>query len=161
MSSWPKPGPTSVDGDNAGRKRIRRPPGRIPVVLYYVDTSAFFKLVVEEEHSDAFRAWAEDHDGKLFGSDLLRVEAFRTARRHSPEVLQEVRRRLDVVTIVRVTRDVYERAAHLDPQILRTLDGLHLAVALAVGDELAGLVTYDERMVHAARVHGVEVFGPS
>ena len=30
--------------------------------------------------------------------------------------------------------------------MLRSLDALHLAAALEVGDELEGMVTYDQRM---------------
>lgn len=130
-------------------------------MAYYVDTSAFLKLVAEEEHSLAFRDWAEAHDGELFGSDLLRAEALRTARQRSPEALQEARARLDVVTMLMITRDIFEHAAHLDPGILRTLDALHLAAALAAGEELEGVVTYDERMAQAAAIYGIEVFTPT
>ena len=34
----------------------------------------------------------------------------------------------------------------LEPRVLRTLDAIHLAAALAVGDDLDVVVTYDERM---------------
>lgn len=127
---------------------------------YYVDTSAFIKLVVAEEHSDALRSWVEDHDPELFGSDLLRTEALRTARRHSSEAVQEARSRLEAVTIFRLTRDICEHAAHLDPEILRTLDALHLAAALAGGEELEGIVTYDDRVTAAARLYGIESVMP-
>ena len=129
-------------------------------MAYYVDTSAFLKLVVEEGHSAELRRWAEDHDGELFSSDLLHTEALRAARRHSVEALREARRRLDVIALVRLTRDVYERAADLDPAILRSLDALHLAAALSLADELEGIVTYDDRLVEAAAWHGVEAIGP-
>ena len=48
----------------------------------YVDTSAFMKLVVAEDDSDALRAWVEQTDEDLVASDLLRTEALRAARRH-------------------------------------------------------------------------------
>jgi predicted nucleic acid-binding protein len=44
---------------------------------------------------------------------------------------------------------------------MRTLDALHLAIALSLGDDLDGLVTYDSRMADAARRHGVTVIGPT
>jgi predicted nucleic acid-binding protein len=126
-------------------------------VAYYVDTSAFLKLVVEEAHSAAFRSWAEDHDGELFSSDLLHTESLRAARRHSTDALREARRRLEVVALVRMTPDVCERAAELDPAILRSLDALHLAAALSLADELEGVVTYDDRLAEACTLYGVEV----
>ena len=130
-------------------------------MAHYVDTSAFLKLVVVEEHSGAFRSWAEAHDGELFSSDLLTTEALRTARRHSTAALREARSRLDVLTIVRLGPHVFERAAELDPAILRTLDALRLAAALLAGDELEGIATYDQRLADAAATHGVAVVRPS
>ena len=130
-------------------------------MAYYVDTSAFLKLVVAEDHSDALRAWAADHGDDLFSSDLLTTEALRTARRHSTAALGEARRRLDALTIVRLGPDVFERAAELDPSILRTLEAVHLAAALLAGDELEGVVTYDQRLADAAAVHGMASITPT
>ncbi len=129
-------------------------------MAYYVDTSAFLKLVVEEAGSEAMRSWSETCDSDLFACDLLRTEALRAARRHSSDAHAETRRRLDLLTIVAVTADVFERAAELDPAIMRTLDAVHLAAALGVGDELEGIVTYDERLAEAAALHGVNVVTP-
>lgn len=129
-------------------------------VAYYLDTSAFLKLVVAEEHSGAMRQWAQELDPDVFATDLLRTEALRAARRHSPAALLETRQRLAAVTLVSLTADLCQRAAELDPSILRSLDALHLAGALIIGDELDGLVTYDERLTAAAALHGVAVVTP-
>lgn len=40
-----------------------------------------------------------------------------------------------------------DTAAVLDPEIVRTLDAVHLATALALGDDVEAEVTYDERMI--------------
>ncbi|MCZ3387418.1 MAG: PIN domain-containing protein [Actinomycetia bacterium] len=96
----------------------------------------------------------------FFASELLRVEALRTARRHSANALREARARLDVVTLVSVTGDICERAAAFDPSILRSLDAVHLATALSLGDELGGVLTYDRRLVDACAAHGVRVVAP-
>ena len=56
--------------------------------------------------------------------------------------------------------DVFERAAELDPGVLHTLDALHLAAALLVGDDLEAIVTYDRRLADAAALHGVPVLAP-
>ena len=37
---------------------------------------------------------------------------------------------------------------------------VHFAVALGIGDELEGIVTYDERLADAADLHGVDVVSP-
>lgn len=130
-------------------------------MAWYVDTSAFLKLVVEEDHSAALRRWAEANEESLFSSDLMRVEALRSARRHSSSALAATRGHLDAIALVTVTRAAYDMAAELDPAILRTLDALHLSVALGVGNELEGIVTYDDRLASASALFGVTVARPA
>jgi len=130
-------------------------------MAWYVDTSAFLKLVVEEDHSAALRAWAEDYDEALFSSDLMRAEALRASRRHSPSALATTRAHLDAITLLTVSRAAYDMAAELGPTILRTLDALHLAIALGVGSGLEGVVTYDARLASAAEHQGVTVITPT
>lgn len=129
-------------------------------MTYYLDTSAYLKLVVRERESRALIAWVQGADPDLFASELMRVEALRVARRHSPEALLEARSRLDAVTMVTVTSAICERAAELDPSIIRSLDAVHLATALSAGDALAGVVTYDGRLAEACATHGVPVLAP-
>lgn len=45
------------------------------MALYYLDTSAAFKLLAAEEHADAFLAFYREHRGdNWISSDLLRTE---------------------------------------------------------------------------------------
>ena len=127
---------------------------------FYLDTSAFLKLVVEEAESAVLRAWSTKPVRHFVSSDLLRTEALRTARRHSPEALLQARTLLDGVALMAVTADVCERAAELDPAILRSLDALHLASALMLGDSLEGVVTYDARFASACAAIGIPVVAP-
>lgn len=129
-------------------------------MTYYLDTSAFVKLVVSEPESRALRTWVKRHEVDAFASELLRVEALRTSRRHSPAALLAARAALDAVTLLAVTADICERAAELDPEILRSLDAIHLATALSAGDSLEGVLTYDERLVAACAMHGVRTLSP-
>jgi uncharacterized protein len=48
----------------------------------------------------------------------------------------------------------------LDPGILRTLDAIHLATALAVGGDLDAIVTYDGRMLAGADLLGLPTAVP-
>jgi uncharacterized protein len=129
-------------------------------VAYYLDTSAFLKLIVEEEHSAAMYSWVVEKTPVLASSDLLRVEALRATRRHSSESLARAREWIAGLVTIQVTAEVCERAAELDPSILRSLDALHLATALQLGDDLQGVVTYDERLAAACRQHGVSTLAP-
>ena len=130
-------------------------------MTYYLDTSAAVKLVLEEPESRALSTWAADHADDVVSSDLLRTELLRATRRGAPEHMSRARAVLDSITIVGLPPDTFEHAAELVPALLRSLDALHLAAALELGDELDGIVTYDERLSAAATLHGVTVIAPA
>ena len=56
---------------------------------------------------------------------------------------------------------LFRSAGVLEPAILRTLDAIHLATALAVGDDLGAIVTYDKRMAAAAGSLGLRTVSPA
>lgn len=74
--------------------------------------------------------------------------------------MQRARAVLDAVILLSLPSATFERAADLDPESLRSLDALHLAEALELGDELNGIITYDNRLAEAARARGIEVIAP-
>lgn len=129
--------------------------------VYYLDTSAAVKLVVAETGSRALQRWMTDHEDEMLSSDLLRTELLRAVRRGAPDQVERARLVLDAITLVTMPTSTFERAAALDAELLRSLDALHLAVALELGDELAGIVTYDDRLAEAARGYGITVIAPS
>ena len=55
------------------------------MALYYLDTSAAFKLLAAEEHAEAFLAFYREHrSDDWISSDLLRIEVSRTVTRTWP-----------------------------------------------------------------------------
>ena len=130
-------------------------------MAFYLDTSAAAKLVVAEPASEAMASWAATNETRVIASDLLRTELLRATRRGAPDRMQRARSVLDALTLFNLTSATYERAATLDPEELRSLDALHLAAALELGDELDGIVTYDNRMAAAAALYGVAVIAPA
>ena len=56
---------------------------------------------------------------------------------------------------------ILDAAGMLEPAILRTLDAVHLATALALGDDLLEILTYDGRMAEGARLLGLPVLAPA
>jgi predicted nucleic acid-binding protein len=130
-------------------------------VAHYLDTSALVKLVVAEGESAALRGWLAAADRDPISSDLARTELVRAVRRAAPDRAVLAREVLETLTLVELTTATFEAAGRLDPAVLRTLDALHLAVALDLGDDLDGLVTYDGRQADAARAHGVVVHAPA
>ncbi len=77
-----------------------------------------------------------------------------------PDRVLQARGVLDAVTLLHVTPAVFEDAGRLDPSGLRSLDAIHLAAALDLGDDLDGLITYDDRLADAAVSHGIAVLAP-
>lgn len=128
---------------------------------YYLDTSALVKLVVAEPESAPLLAWLAAPYRVAVSCDLARTELVRAVRRAAPDRMVEARAVLDAVTLLEVAPDVFEQAGRLDPTIVRSLDAIHLASALTLGDDLEGLVTYDDRLAEAARANGVAVVAPA
>lgn len=130
-------------------------------MAFYLDTSALVKLVVAEPETEALRAWLAERSREPVASDLSRTELLRAVRRVAPDRVVRARAVLDAITLLRVTTAVFEAAGRLDPDVLRSLDAIHLAAALELGDELEGLVTYDERLAVACRTNGVVALAPT
>jgi hypothetical protein len=128
--------------------------------VHYLDTSAAVKLVVVEKGTTALRRWLRSRDDRIVSSDLLRTELLRVTRRAAPDQVVQARAVLDSLILVAMSTSVFERAAMLEPEVLRSLDALHLAAALELGDDLEGMVTYDDRLASGANVLGIRVVAP-
>lgn len=128
---------------------------------YYLDTSVATKLVVEEPGSEALSAWIKDQGPSFVASELLRVELLRACRRHSLDAMARAREVIDSATLMSVTTDICIDAAGIDPAVVRSLDAVHIATALAIGDDLKGVVTYDQRMADGCRIYGLPVVAPA
>ena len=126
----------------------------------YLDSSAFVKVVVDEAESMAVRTFLAGHAARRVSSALLRTESLRAIRHLGPDALATVREGLRRVDLIGIDDRILDAAGILEPQVLRTLDAIHLATALALGDDLETILTYDERMVEAARLMGLPTTTP-
>ena len=129
-------------------------------MAFYLDTSALVKLVVAEPETAALRSWIKSADRDLVASDLARTELMRVVRRVVPDRALLAREVLESVILVEVTNAVFEEAGRLHPAEIRSLDAIHLAAALDLGDDLEGLVTYDQRLAEGALANGIEPIAP-
>lgn len=126
----------------------------------YLDTSAASKLVVGEVETSALRRWLRNSSGDVVASDIMRTELVRATRRVVPAAVVQARAVLDAVTLLAVSSSILDRAALLEPMTLRSLDAIHLATVLDLGDDVDAIVTYDHRLAEAALSLGVEVVAP-
>ena len=127
----------------------------------YLDTSAAVKLLMTEPESAALRRWLRRRPERASAA-LLRVELVRVVRRAGlPRLLPEARKLLAGVHLIRLDDALLDRAAELDPTDLRSLDSIHLAAASSLGDDLAAVITYDDRLLAAAASLGLPTAMPS
>jgi uncharacterized protein len=127
----------------------------------YLDSSAAVKLLMNERESPALRRWLRGRPDRASAA-LLRVELVRVVRRAGlPRLIPQARRLLAGVHLIRLDDVLLERAAHLDPADLRSLDSIHLAAAASLGDDLAAVVSYDDRLLAAATSLGLPTATPS
>ncbi len=117
------------------------------------------KLVVREPESRALRAFVRRRTGRS-SCALARVEVVRAVRRHGPTAIGRARQLVDRFELVRIDDALLDNAALLPVEDLRSLDAIHLAAAQRLGRDLAVLVSYDERMLSAARAVGIPVTTP-
>lgn len=128
----------------------------------YLDSSAIVKLVLPEPETSAL-VFRLRHDPEVISSALARVELLRALKRIEarPAARRQSERVLARIALVRIDDAVLDLAAAIDPAELRSLDAIHLATALGIGERLAGLVTYDTRLEDAAGQAGLQVLTPA
>jgi predicted nucleic acid-binding protein len=131
--------------------------------VVYLDSSALVKLVVPEPESEALElelhSWT---DGA--SSSLAWVELPRAVRRRLGEAgpsLLELWGALAASAEVPVSDEVIGIAARLDPTRLGSLDAIHLASAISLGDAVGALITYDDVLESAAQDAGLRTLRPA
>lgn len=128
-------------------------------MAFYLDTSAFLKLLVTEAESPAMRAWfVADHS--CWSSQILVTEALRAGRRLGID-LDAVNQALDAVSLFLPSAATFHSAGTVPPPTLRSLDALHVASAMELGRDLEAVVAYDGRLIESARAAGLAVLSPA
>lgn len=128
---------------------------------YYLDTSAALKLLAEESHSRSFAQFYDDHANAAWvSSTLLRVEVMRAVTRALPVAVPDARELLLAFDFISIDEGIIEVAMNEPDRTLRSLDAIHLATARALGDDLDGMATYDERLAVAAMAAGMTIISP-
>jgi predicted nucleic acid-binding protein len=118
------------------------------------------KLVVREPETEALLAFLESGQMRVT-SALARVEVVRAVRRHGRPATTRARELLDGVSLLALDDALLDSAAAIAANELRSLDAIHIASAQQLEGELDALVSYDERMLTAARALGVPVSRPT
>jgi len=130
--------------------------------LLYLDSSAIVKLVAPEPETDALMSFLGT-DPERVSSALALVEVCRAVQRLGGDeaLLRRARQVLSRISLIKIDDPVLRTAAELDPQMLRSLDAIHLATALSTVEPVAALVTYDSRLRDASLLSGIAVESPA
>ena len=127
-------------------------------LVWYLDTSALAKLVQVEPESAGLRRWLKGR--RWIVSDLHRTELRRAVGRAGGTAPARADRLLRESDVLSLDPGTFDSAGMLLPASLRSLDSLHLAAAMSLGDDLAGIVAYDRRLLEAAAEVGLETASP-
>ena len=127
--------------------------------MIYLDASALVTLVAGRQYADALRGFLAGRPGMPMGTSTIGfVESVRTLDTIGdyPTAMADLERSF---TEILVTEEVRDAAARV-PSGVRTLDAVHVASALVVGQALDTLVSYDKRMLEVARSMGLPTAAP-
>lgn len=130
--------------------------------MLYLDSSAIVKLVAPEpETAGLVETLRSDPD--TISSALAQVEVTRAVMRAGAtrERANRAASVLERIALVPIDAGILGRAAELQPPDLRTLDAIHLATALLLQSDIAGLITYDGALAGAAAAADITVLTPS
>lgn len=125
---------------------------------WLIDTSAALKLVIEEPESAALAQSLDAFDGEVMSSWLLETEMRRAVHRNDGLEQSVVTQVLSKVSMYELQASVFREAGLLPGRHLRSLDAIHIAVAVRMGVD--AVLTYDQRMTESCEHLGLSVLAP-
>ncbi|MGR8011334.1 PIN domain-containing protein [Streptomyces hypolithicus] len=124
-----------------------------------MDSSALITLLTGRANAPELRNFLVERPGlPMATSSIGIVESVRQLDRVGsyPNALADL---AGTVTEILLTEEVRDLATRVSGGLC-TLDAVHVASALVLGDALDSLVTYDKRMLEAAREAGIAAYAP-
>ena len=128
--------------------------------ITYVDTSALAKLFLPEQETAFLREWLDANTTVLATSNLTTTELLRACRKRSPLLVPRAQTVLSGIFRIPLSSDICYSAGVAVPLPLKSLDALHVATALYLGEDVKGILTYDKQMIASARAAGLATFSP-
>jgi predicted nucleic acid-binding protein len=130
--------------------------------MIYLDSAAVVKLAHAEPESPALRAWLEERaEAGWISSVLTEIESFRALARYAPDAASRLPAVLDQIDLIGLDPPIRILAQTARPATVRSLDAIHLGTALHIRRTLTAFVTYDRRLLDAARAAGLPVDSPA
>ena len=128
--------------------------------MIYLDSAAVVKLAHAELESTALRSWLDERaETGWISSVLTEIESFRALARYAPDAISRLPAVLDQIDLIDLGPGIRILARTAKP--VRSLDAIHLGTALHSRSGLTSFVTYDKRLLEAAKVAGLPVDSPT
>ena len=130
--------------------------------MIYLDSAAVVKLVHAEPGSLTLRRWLDERaETGWISSVLTEIESFRALARYMPSAVSRLPAVLDQIDLIDLDSRIRILARTVQPATVRSLDAIHLGTALYTRPGLTCFVTYDTRLLDAARATGLPVDSPT
>lgn len=125
--------------------------------LVYLDSSVALRTILDVPERERLQSWMATPGAGFLSSRLLRTEVVRVLRRDG-RPLSDATPLLDRVGLLDITRETHAVAESIERHV-KTLDALHLATALLVGEPVT-VATHDATMKVVAEQLGLLVTDP-
>lgn len=128
----------------------------MPGPLIYLDSSVALRTILDVPERERLQSWMQEA-GTIVSSRLLRTEVIRILRRDDRPLLEGTPL-LDRVGMLEISRETHTVAESIERHV-RTLDALHLATALLIGEPVT-VATHDQTMKTVAGHLGLNITDP-
>ncbi|MXP24390.1 PIN domain-containing protein [Gordonia sp. HNM0687] len=129
----------------------------MPTGLIYLDSSVALRTILDVPDRERLHTWMQTPGLTFVSSRLLRTEVTRVLRRDGRS-LTDATPLFDRVGMLDISRETHTVAESIERHI-KTLDALHLATALLVGEPVT-VATHDTTMRQVAEHLGLNVTDP-
>jgi hypothetical protein len=130
--------------------------------MIYLDPAAVVRLAHAEPESPALRTWLDERAATGWISSVLtEIESFRALARYAPDAVSRLPPVLDQIDLIDLGPSIRILARTARPPAVRSPDAIHLGTALHSRARLTSFVTYDKRLLEAAKAAGLPVDSPA
>ena len=125
--------------------------------LVYLDSSVALRTILDVPERERLQSWMQVPGTTFVSSRLLRTEVVRILRRDGRPLVDGTPL-LDRVGMLGISRETHTVAESIERHV-KTLDALHLATALLIGEPVT-VATHDSTMKSVAEHLGLLVTDP-
>lgn len=125
--------------------------------IVYLDSSVALRTILDVPERVRLQTWMDTEGTDFVSSRLLRTEVVRVLRRDA-RLIADATPMLSRVGLFDITRETHTVAESIERHI-KTLDALHLATALLIGEAVT-IASHDGQMKDVAARLGLSTIDP-